>query len=117
MLMRQHLVACRCRWSRCRRSLRPLVAAGLAKDPGRRPADGAALVAGLRTVGRAGLWPGVGGPRPVHGWPRPRCCWPRCGRRAARPPCRAAPCTGSRLRLRLPHGHVSMAKAAIMAGM
>jgi serine/threonine protein kinase len=30
--------------------LRALVAAGLAKDPGDRPADGAALVAGLRTV-------------------------------------------------------------------
>ena len=69
-------------------ALRPLVAAGLAKDPGRRPADGAALVAELRTVaggaygpdwedrGRshlgeaalllAALWPS-GGPPAVQG--------------------------------------------------
>ena len=29
------------------------------------------------------------------GWPQRRCCWPRCGHRADRPPCKAAPCTGS----------------------
>ena len=68
--------------------LRPLVEAGMAKDPGRRPADGAALVAELRTVaggaygpdwedrGRSGLaaaalllaalWPS-GGPAAVQG--------------------------------------------------
>jgi serine/threonine-protein kinase len=68
--------------------LRPLVAAGLAKDPGDRPADGAALVTELRAVaggaygpgwedrGRSGLaaaalllaalWPG-GGPAAVQG--------------------------------------------------
>ncbi len=68
--------------------LRPLVAAGLAKDPGGRPADGAALVAELRAVaggaygpgwedrGRSGLaaaalllaalWP-AGGPAAVQG--------------------------------------------------
>jgi len=38
--------------------LRPLVAAGLAKDPGARPADGAALVAELRAVAGAAYGPG-----------------------------------------------------------
>src|SRR5271169_475333 len=89
--------------------LRPLVAAGLAKDPGRRPADGAALVAELRAVagavygpgwedrGRSGLaaaalllaalWPS-GGPAAVQGSTVYRV----------------------RLRRRLPHGKVSVAK-------
>jgi eukaryotic-like serine/threonine-protein kinase len=95
--------------------LRPLVEAGLAKDPARRPADGTALVAGLRTAagqacgpgweerGRsrlaeaalllAALWP-TGGPAAVHG------------------------STVHRVRLRrhLPHQQISMAKAAIMTG-
>ena len=95
--------------------LRPLVAAGLAKDPGRRPADGAALVAELRAVagqacgpgwedrGRSGLaaaalllaalWP-TGGPAAVQGSTVYRV----------------------RLRRRLPHGKVSVAKAAVTAG-
>ncbi len=38
--------------------LRPLVAAGLAKDPGGRPADGAALVADLRAVAGGTYGPG-----------------------------------------------------------
>jgi serine/threonine-protein kinase len=38
-------------------ALRPLVAAGLAKDPGRRPADGAALVTELRAVAGASYGP------------------------------------------------------------
>ena len=46
--------------------LRPLVAAGLAKDPGRRPADGAALVAELRAVAGRRVRAGLGGPRPVR---------------------------------------------------
>ena len=95
--------------------LRPLVAAGLAKDPGGRPADGAALVAELRTV--AG---GAYGPdwedRGRSGLARRRCCWPRCGRRAGRPPCRAATVHRVRLRRHLRHGHVGPAKAAVAAG-
>ena len=75
--------------------LRPLVAAGLAKDPG--------------AAGRRGprWWPSCGrSPGPRTGrtgrtaagprWPRRRCCWPRCGHRVGRPPRKAAPCTGSR---------------------
>ncbi|MGH3257316.1 MAG: serine/threonine-protein kinase [Streptosporangiaceae bacterium] len=90
--------------------LRPLVAAGLAKDPGGRPADGAALVAELRAVagatygpgwedrGRSGLaatalllavlWP-AGGPPAVQGSAVQRI----------------------RLRRRLMHGHGTAVKA------
>ncbi len=45
--------------------LRPLIEAGMAKDPGRRPADATVLVGELRTVAGRGLRPGLGGPRPV----------------------------------------------------
>ena len=95
--------------------LRPLVTAGLAKDPGARPADGTALVAELRAVaggaygpdwedrGRSGLaaaalllaalWP-TGGPAATQG------------------------STVHRISLRrhLPHGKVSAVKAAVTAG-
>ena len=96
-------------------ALRPLVVAGLAKDPALRPADGAALVAGLRTAaghaygpdweqrGRsrlaeaalllAALWP-AGGPARVHG----------------------STVHQVSLRRRLPHRHLSATKAAIAAG-
>ena len=94
--------------------LRPLVTAGLAKDPGDRPADGTALVAELRTVaggaygpdwedrGRSGLaaaalllaalWPS-GGPAAVQGSTVHRIS----------------------LRRRLPHGHIGAVKAAAIA--
>jgi eukaryotic-like serine/threonine-protein kinase len=95
--------------------LRPLVTAGLAKDPGDRPADGTALVAELRAVaggaygpdwedrGRSGLaaaalllaalWPS-GGPAAVQGSTVHRV----------------------RLRRRLPHGKASAVKAAVVVG-
>jgi eukaryotic-like serine/threonine-protein kinase len=95
--------------------LRPLVAAGLAKDPAGRPADGAALVTELRAVaggtygpgwedrGRSGLaaaalllaalWP-TGGPAAVQGT---AVHWVR-------------------LRRRLPHWHGAAAKATVTAG-
>ena len=95
--------------------LRPLIAAGLAKDPSHRPADGTALVAELRAVaGRAygpgwedrgrsalaaaalllaALWP-TGGPAAVQGSTVHRV----------------------RLRQRIRLRHISPAKAAIAAG-
>ena len=95
--------------------LRPLVAAGLAKDPAGRPADGTALVAELRAVagaaygpdwedrGRSGLaaaalllaalWPSAG-PAAVHGSAVHRI----------------------RLRRRLRPRHISPAKTVIAAG-
>jgi len=95
--------------------LRPLVAAGLAKDPGDRPADGTALVAELRAVaggaygpdwedrGRsalaatalllAALWPS-GGPAAVQGSAVHRV----------------------RLRRHLAHGKAGAVKAAVTAG-
>jgi protein kinase-like protein len=95
--------------------LRPLVAAGLAKDPGDRPADGTALVAELRAVaggtygpdwedrGRSGLaatalllaamWP-TGGPAAVQGSAVHRV----------------------RLRRHLTHGKAGAVKAAVTAG-
>ncbi len=95
--------------------LRPLIEAGLAKDPGGRPADGAALVAELRAVagraygpgwedrGRSGLaaaalllaalWP-TGGPAAVQGT---TVHWVR-------------------LRRRLPHWHGTAVKATVTAG-
>ena len=94
--------------------LRPLVTAGLAKDPGDRPVDGTALVAELRAVaggaygpdwedrGRSGLaaaalllaalWPS-GGPAAVQGSAVHRV----------------------RLRRHLPHGKAGAVKAAVMA--
>jgi len=95
--------------------LRPLIEAGLAKDPAGRPSDGAALVAELRAVaggaygpgwedrGRSGLaaaalllaalWP-AGGPAAVQGT---AVHWVR-------------------LRRRLPHWHGAAVKAAATAG-
>ena len=95
--------------------LRPLIEAGMAKDPERRPTDGTALVAELRAVagraygpgwedrGRSGLaaaalllaalWP-AGGPPAVQGTAVHR-VW---------------------LRRHLPHWHGAAAKAAVTAG-
>jgi serine/threonine protein kinase len=81
MLMRQHLVE-PVPLEPVPEPLRPLAAAGLAKDRGHRPADGAALVAELRAAG--------------PGWPRRRCCWPPYGQWAKQPRRKAASCTGSR---------------------
>jgi eukaryotic-like serine/threonine-protein kinase len=102
--------------------LRPLVAAGLAKDPADRPADGAALVAELRAVaggaygpdwenrGRsslaaaalllAALWPSGG----------PAALWSSGGPGAAQG---GSTVHRISLRRRLPHRRISMVKAAI----
>jgi serine/threonine-protein kinase len=114
VLMRQHMVE-PVPLEPVPEALRPLVEAGLAKDPARRPTDGTALVAGLRTAagqaygpgweqrGRsrlaeaalllAALWP-TGGPAAVHG----------------------STVHQVSLRRRVPHRHLSMTKAAIAAG-
>jgi Protein kinase domain len=95
--------------------LRPLVAAGLAKDPGGRPADGAALVAELRAVAGGAYGPGWED-RGRSGLAAAAlllaALWPTGGAAAAQ---------GSTvhrvwLRRRLPHGHISAVKAAVMAG-
>jgi len=95
--------------------LRPLVAAGLAKDPGARPADGAALVAELRAVAGGAYGPG----------------WEDRGRSAlaaaalllaalwpsgAPPAAQGTTVHRISLRRRLPHRRISMVKAAIAAG-
>ena len=114
MLMRQHLVAA-VPLEPVPEALRPLVAAGLAKDPGRRPADGAALVAGLRTVAGQAYGPGWedrGRSRLAEAAVLLAALWPSGGP----PAVQGSTVHRVRLRRRLPHGHVSMAKVAIMAG-
>ena len=95
--------------------LRPLVAAGLAKDPGRRPADGAALVAELRAVAGAAYGPGWED-RGRSGLAAAAlllaALWPSGGPAAVQ----GSTVYRVRLRRRLPHGKVSVAKAAITAG-
>ena len=95
--------------------LRPLVAAGLAKDPGGRPADGAALVAELRAIagraygpgwedrGRAGL-AGAAALLLAALWP-------------SAAPAAVQGSTVHRISLRrLIHGHGAVAKATAIAG-
>ena len=95
--------------------LRPLVAAGLAKDPGGRPADGAALVAELRAVAGSAYGPGWED-RGRSGLAAAAlllaALWPSGGPAAAQ----GSTVYRVRLRRRLPHGHASAAKAAITAG-
>src|SRR5580692_1723672 len=95
--------------------LRPLVEAGMAKEPGRRPADGAILVTALRAAAAGAYGPD----------------WEHRGRShlgeaalllAALWPSGAAPAVQGTavhtvpLRRRLLHPHISAAKAAIAAG-
>jgi eukaryotic-like serine/threonine-protein kinase len=95
--------------------LRPLVEAGMAKDPGRRPADAAALVTGLRTMAA-----GAYGPDWEH---RGRshlgeaalllaALWPS----AVSPAVQGTTVHKISLRRRLPHRHISTVKAAIAGG-
>ncbi len=95
--------------------LRPLVAAGLAKDPGRRPADGAALVAELRAVAGAAYGPGWED-RGRSGLAAAAlllaALWPSGGPAAVQ----GSSVYRVRLRRRLLHGHASAVKAAVTAG-
>jgi eukaryotic-like serine/threonine-protein kinase len=95
--------------------LRPLVEAGMAKDPGRRPADAAALVTGLRAMAAGAYGPD---------WePRGRshlgeaalllaALWPS----AVSPAVQGTAVHKVSLRRRLPHRHISTVKAAIAGG-
>jgi hypothetical protein len=96
-------------------ALRPLVEAGMAKDPARRPADGTALVAELRTVASRAYGPGWeerGRSRLAEAALLLAALWPSGG------PAAVQGTTVHRVRLRrhIPHRQVSMAKAAIMVG-
>ena len=95
--------------------LRPLVAAGLAKDPGGRPADGAALVAELRAVAGRACGPGWedrGRSALAAAALLLAALWPTGGSAAAQ----GTAVHRVRLRRRLLHGKVGAGKAAIMAG-
>jgi hypothetical protein len=96
--------------------LRPLIAAGLAKDPGRRPADGTALVAELRAVAwqAYGLgWEGRGRSQLAAAALLLAALWPTGGPAAAQA---SSEVYRARLGRRLLHGHAGAAKAAIVAG-
>ena len=95
--------------------LRPLVAAGLAKDPGARPADGTALVAELRAVAGAAYgpdWEDRGRSALAAAALLLAALWPSGGPAAAQ----GSTVHRISLRRRLPHGHIGAAKAAAMAG-
>ena len=95
--------------------LRPLVAAGLAKDPGDRPADGTALVAELRAVAGGAYgpdWEDRGRSGLAAAALLLAALWPSGG---------AAAVQGSavhrvRLRRHLAHGKAGAVKAAVTAG-
>jgi eukaryotic-like serine/threonine-protein kinase len=110
--------------------LRRLVAAGLAKDPGQRPADGTALVAELRAAAGEAYGPGWedrGRSALAAAALLLAVLWPSGGLAATQ----GSPVQGNagqgnatqgstvhrvRLRRRLPHGKVSAGKAAITVG-
>ena len=95
--------------------LRPLVAAGLAKDPGSRPADGTALVAELRAVAGGAYgpdWEARGRSALASAALLLAVLWPAAGSAAAQ-----GSSTVYRVRLlrRLLHGHAGAGKAAAAA--
>jgi hypothetical protein len=95
--------------------LRPLVAAGLAKDPGARPADGTALVAELRAVAGGAYgpdWENRGRSGLAAAALLLAALWPSGGPAAAR----GSTVHRISLRRRLPHGRIGGIKAAVMAG-
>jgi hypothetical protein len=96
-------------------ALRPLVAAGLAKDPATRPADGSLLVTELRAAaaGRYGPdWEERGRSRLAEAALLLAALWPSGGPPAAQ----GATVEKVRLRRPLRHSRFSVTKAAIMAG-
>jgi eukaryotic-like serine/threonine-protein kinase len=114
MLMQQHLAA-PVPLEPVPEALRPLIQAGLAKDPARRPTDGTALVNELRTVaaGHYGPdWERRGRSRLAEAALLLAALWPSGG------PAAVQGATAEKVQLRRPprHGHVSMVKAAVIAG-
>jgi hypothetical protein len=95
--------------------LRPLVAAGLAKDPGSRPADGTALVAELRAVAGGAYgpdWEGRGRSALAAAALLLAALWPSGGPNAVQ----GSTVHRVSLRRRLVHGHRAAVKAAAVAG-
>ena len=114
MLMRQHMTE-PVPLEPVPEPLRPLVAAGMAKDPGRRPADGTALVAGLRTAAGQAYGPGWeerGRSGLAEAALLLAALWPSGGPAAVQ----ASTVHRVSLRRRVPHRRISMVKAAVMAG-
>jgi hypothetical protein len=114
MLMRQHMTE-PVPLEPVPEALRPLVEAGMAKDPARRPADGAALVAGLRTAAGQAYGPGWeqrGRSRLAEAALLLAALWPTGGPAAVQ----ASSVHKISLRRHLPHRQISMVKAAIMTG-
>jgi eukaryotic-like serine/threonine-protein kinase len=95
--------------------LRPLIEAGMAKDPGRRPADAAALVGELRTVAAGAYGPGWE-ERGRSGLAAAAlllaALWPA----GAPPAVQGAAVHRVRLRHHLAHGHAGAAKVAVAVG-
>src|SRR5579859_2311042 len=95
--------------------LRPLVAAGLAKDPLGRPADGTALVAELRAVAGGAYgpdWENRGRSGLAAAALLLAALWPSGGPAAAQ----GSALHRIRLRRRLPHGRLGGVKAAVTVG-
>jgi eukaryotic-like serine/threonine-protein kinase len=95
--------------------LRPLIEAGMAKDPERRPVDGAALVAELRAVAGGAYGPGW----EERGWSHLAAAalllaalWPSGGPAAVQ----GTAVHRIRLRRHLLHGHGAAVKAAVTVG-
>jgi Protein kinase domain len=96
--------------------LRPLVAAGLAKDPGDRPADGTALVAELRAVAGGAYgpdWEDRGRSALAAAALLLAALWPSGGPGAVQA---SSAVYRARLGRRLLHGHAGAAKVAVTAG-
>ena len=93
--------------------LRPLIEAGLAKDPERRPADGTALVTELRAVAGGAYGPGWED-RGRSGLAAAAlllaALWPS----GAPPAAQGTTVHRISLRRRLPHGHLSAGKAGAL---
>jgi serine/threonine-protein kinase len=95
--------------------LRPLIEAGMAKDPGRRPADATAFVTELRTMAAGAYgpdWEHRGRSHLGEAAVLLAALWPS----AAPPAAQGAAVHRVRLRRHLAHGHAGATKAAVTVG-